>query len=580
MKNITKFAVILLVVFVLIFGGGSVSASKDVSQNEVVSTDLLNYSVINPEEFSQDNILKSQDLSDMGPSPDSNIQSENQYVRENIYFDASASEDGNGSAESPYNHLKYDRLKPNSNLFLKNGNYSMYDGRMYYNISFYGENPDKTIIDLQDGIVHVNGPTSIENLTFVRASWYVYNDLTAVNSVFDGNCPGQRSIITLGFDEHVVKFDNCSFINAFNDDYGAAVYLSDCRGAIISNCTFKNNCAKNGAAIYLEFSTLNISSTVFSSNHANFSAGAIFVDGSDLSVYDCTFVNNSADCGGAIYSEGSIYSYKKDSAVIIDDSLFMNNHAFEGASILSLESLAFNLNNCDFINSSSVIGGTVAFLSTPSTISGCNFENNHVGDGGTVYQIVSDLNLTNSRFVNNTADNGDVFVLKLDNACIANNSFMGNGVCAIVSDDETLNFNNNTFADENAFLKFAPTLFIGNGNYTLLKTNDTFNGTIPSKYDPRDYGLITSAKNQDQRGYCWAFGIIATLESCILKATGVKYEFSELNVANLNAIHSYYGFRTGDGASANCALAYLLNWFGPVDEMMMNIPVTNLSPKS
>ena len=42
---------------------------------------------------------------------------------------------------------------------------------------------------------------------------------------------------------------------------------------------------------------------------------------------------------------------------------------------------------------------------------------------------------------------------------------------------------------------------------------------FPVKYDLRDYGLVTSVKNQGDYFNCWAFAAVGSLESCYLKAS-------------------------------------------------------------
>ena len=43
-----------------------------------------------------------------------------------------------------------------------------------------------------------------------------------------------------------------------------------------------------------------------------------------------------------------------------------------------------------------------------------------------------------------------------------------------------------------------------------------YNSTIPSRYDLRDYGLVTSVKNQGNTGTCWAHSAINSAESNLI----------------------------------------------------------------
>ena len=123
-------------------------------------------------------------------------------------------------------------------------------------------------------------------------------------------------------------------------------------------------------------------------------------------------------------------------------------------------------------------------------------------------------------------------------------------------------------------------LFVGNGNYTMMNGNFTFTVELPSRYNLADYGYVTSVKDQGTGGYCWAFTAISVLESCILKATGMEYDFSENNLINLNKLFSDYGLsQTDQGGSIINALGYLLSWLGPVNDTFDEYsPFTRLSP--
>ena len=41
--------------------------------------------------------------------------------------------------------------------------------------------------------------------------------------------------------------------------------------------------------------------------------------------------------------------------------------------------------------------------------------------------------------------------------------------------------------------------------------------TLPSSYDSRNYGYITSVKNQNPYGTCWTFGTMAPIEAYMIK---------------------------------------------------------------
>lgn len=75
---------------------------------------------------------------------------------------------------------------------------------------------------------------------------------------------------------------------------------------------------------------------------------------------------------------------------------------------------------------------------------------------------------------------------------------------------------------------------------------------FPVKYDLRAKGLLTSVKNQNPYGTCWAHATCASLESWLLKSEGASNDFSEKNMA------SVHGFDWGfdDGGNMNIAAAW------------------------
>jgi C1A family cysteine protease len=91
---------------------------------------------------------------------------------------------------------------------------------------------------------------------------------------------------------------------------------------------------------------------------------------------------------------------------------------------------------------------------------------------------------------------------------------------------------------------------------------------LPSTYDLREEGRVTSVKNQGDTGSCWAFSSLASLESYILGTEGENMDFSENNMKNL--VTKYYsdGFdlTTDSGGNSFISAAYLTRWSGPVNE--------------
>ena len=53
---------------------------------------------------------------------------------------------------------------------------------------------------------------------------------------------------------------------------------------------------------------------------------------------------------------------------------------------------------------------------------------------------------------------------------------------------------------------------------------------LPSEWDWRDSGYVSSVKNQSSCGSCWDFAAIGALESVLLIAEGVEYDLSEQQI--------------------------------------------------
>ena len=86
---------------------------------------------------------------------------------------------------------------------------------------------------------------------------------------------------------------------------------------------------------------------------------------------------------------------------------------------------------------------------------------------------------------------------------------------------------------------------------------------LPSSYDLRTLGRVTSVKDQNPYGACWSFAACGSLESCLLP--GESRDFSEDNMV-LTSGFDYPGTPYDAGGNIFMSTAYLVRWGGPVYE--------------
>lgn len=85
--------------------------------------------------------------------------------------------------------------------------------------------------------------------------------------------------------------------------------------------------------------------------------------------------------------------------------------------------------------------------------------------------------------------------------------------------------------------------------------------SMPSKYDSRAAGIVTTVKNQGQIGGCWAFAGISALEITVAKQLGRQEDLSEINLIANNGYTS-----PTDGGNDYITGAMLTSWKGTVYE--------------
>lgn len=85
---------------------------------------------------------------------------------------------------------------------------------------------------------------------------------------------------------------------------------------------------------------------------------------------------------------------------------------------------------------------------------------------------------------------------------------------------------------------------------------------LPSSWDSRDKGWVTSVKIQNPLGTCWTFAANAVIETQLLRTGRGTWDLSEKNMALLCGFEGDWN----SGGNNDMAAAYLLRWSGAVLE--------------
>ena len=99
----------------------------------------------------------------------------------------------------------------------------------------------------------------------------------------------------------------------------------------------------------------------------------------------------------------------------------------------------------------------------------------------------------------------------------------------------------------------------------LTPVNNTINvNVIPSKFDLRDWGWMSSVKDQGWMGACWTFGMTSALESVLLKVTGIPFNISMNNMKTVMKYSPYGAIEVFEGGANLASVGYLLSWLGAI----------------
>lgn len=462
-----------------------------------------------------------------------------------IYFNASAESDGRGTQSSPYKYLQYNRLTSGCTAHFADGTYELDSKKgIYSSMTFMGQSAQNTIIKFNSIAFNVgDGYTlTLKDLTLDHATVKNLGTVSATNVIFKNG---------VAVDDTSYGYDNAyggAIYNYVSTDYYG--YVTNVPKNTLYNCTFLNNSAMYGGAIYLPYGELSLSNCKFINNSAHWFGGAIASDkDSKISVVGTVFENcRSVDDAG-----GAIYAFSTD--LEVRDSTF---------------------NNC-----SANFAGAICSLNSEILISYSNFTNNLARyEGGAVYKMYGSGTVIKSNFTKNAALNGGALFsdnctsFEIKNSEFASNAATGFGGAIFSNANPKLTVDGVTFTDNKASYNanmlnqsnFSPIVSSTN-NYSLFVYKSLFNGTLPARYNLAENGFVTDVKNQQDSGNCWAFAALASLETCVLKASNKTFNFSVENMKNLIEMYSAYGWKmeTNEGGYNGMPMGYLASWLGPVN---------------
>ena len=462
-----------------------------------------------------------------------------------IYFNASADSDGRGTQSSPYKYLQYNRLTSGCTAHFADGTYNL-DAKkgIYSSMTLIGQSAQNTIIKFNGIAFNVGtGYTlTLKDLTLNHATVKNFGTVSATNVIFKNG---------VAVDDTGYGYNNAyggAIYNYVNTDYSG--YVTNIPKNTLYNCTFLNNSAMYGGAIYLPYGELSISNCKFINNSAHWFGGAIASENEcGISITGTTFENcRSVDDAG-----GAIYAFSTD--LEVKDSIFNNCSANFAGAICSLNSEML-ISYSNFTNNlARYEGGAIYKMYGSGTVIKSNFTKNAALNGGALFSDnCTSFEIRNSEFVSNAATGFGGAIFSNANPKLT--------VDGVIFSDNKASYNANILNQSN----FSP-IVSSNNNYSLFVYKSLFNGTLPARYNLAEHGFVTEVKDQQASGNCWAFAALASLETCVLKASNKTFNFSVENMKNLIEMYSAYGWKmeTNNGGYNGMPMGYLASWLGPVN---------------
>ena len=317
------------------------------------------------------------------------------------------------------------------------------------------------------------------------------SNLNVANTLFINT---QSKEATAIYAENQCTIQNCNFTNLISNRTAGAIALKNInKNVLIKNCQFQNvSSEKNGGAIFIDIK------------------GVEGYDGK-VTITSSKFNKCSSGFGGAILQLGGHLTLNKNT--------FTTNRGIYGGASLYLSDVYASITSNKFINNRNVldsaVGSAIYIDNTDAKITGNLFQNNPSSDA-VISIYSSDYNIQS-----NTFKSGKMAIYAVFSKGTAKNNKLNGLKVSLYNDDYA------TYVTGKGIQI--------NGKQTSLPR------TLPSSYDLRKYGYVTSVKNQGSKNSCWSFATCAAIESSLLKQTGKKYDLSENIIVNSMLKYSKYG---------------------------------------
>lgn len=416
----------------------------------------------------------------------------------------------------------------------------------------------------------------------IKDSYFANNTGKSGGAIFSS---GSASIENCLFEDNYAKYGAAILgyeteLEVYNSNFTSsspinkAMIYSESSTTLLDGCVFSNFNSNYSSALFGDKLTI-VRNSKFINLYANETAGAIGLKGVNYAILtNNSFINTSSKKNGGALFIDTLGAYSPGNySVSIDECEFINCKSDFGGALLQLYGKLL-INNTNFIHNSASFDGAAVYTSmVDSVILKTLFENNTLGDvnmsnGGAIYADASDLTIYNNHFINNTKNAIYTYDTDLN---LTKSVFIRNGVAVHGVFLDCYYLDNNTWGNDLLILNDTDyaTIILEEGAKIILKDNELNITDLPVKFNLNDFGWVSPVKNQGEMNSCWAFGICGALESALLKATGVLYDFSENNMFDSMLQYSKYGTKNeAETAVSFIALDYALNWFGmlPAEE--------------